>query len=408
MTRYTESSRARRKGVRYLQLPRLTAGLLPHSGRSTVRGEVTRLICNLQFAIRNLQFLLLAVLAALSTVLPCRAAASPHERQRTVLLDNALAFLRTQQNEDGSFGAVQPHLQTAVATLAFLSVESPPQGDDGRQIERAVAYLEKTSGPSGDLGDDLFRTESHAISATALMSGLEHVRDQELRARAAKKLYRAVRLLQQLQDRSSSSSSRGGWKMEGRKGSRNDRRASAWALLCYLAARKYGIEVRPANLERGVRFMVGAFKRQAKETDQIGGFSVDTEGLAVASISSMGGWVLARFDGREEDVRLNLAWLARHPIEWSGPNYFYTNFFRIRALKFSDPRGDQYRRAIQRLFTQIKDHQLPNGSVSLPPGNAQNTVAMGPVFSTAMSVLIVNAEHSRLVFDEDYRLRPRF
>ena len=383
----------------------------------------------------------LTVLAILSAVLPCRAASLPHERQRAVLLDNALAFLRTQQNEDGSFGAVQPHLQTAVAILAFLSVESPPQEDDRQLIERAVAYLDKTSRPSGDLGDDLFRTESHAISATALMSGLEHVRDQELRTRAAKKLYRAIRLLQQLQDRSSSSASRGGWKMEGRKGSRNDRRASAWALLCYLAARKYGIEVRSANTERAVRFMLGAFKRQAKEADQIGGFSVDTEGLAVASISSMGGWVLARFDGREEDVRQNLAWLARHPIEWSGPNYFYTNFFRIRALKFSDPRreallgferqkrgsvslpgadgipgglqssdprGAQYRRAILRIFTQIKDHQLPSGSVSFPPGNAQNTVAMGPVFSTAMSVLIVNAERSRLVFDEDYRLWPRF
>ena len=37
-------------------------------------------------------------------------------------LDNALAFLRSQQNADGSFGnAVQPHLQTAVALLAIVS-----------------------------------------------------------------------------------------------------------------------------------------------------------------------------------------------------------------------------------------------------------------------------------------------
>ena len=46
---------------------------------------------------------------------------------------------------------------------------------------------------------------------------------------------------------------------------------------------------------------------------------------------------------------------------------------------------------------------LGDGSVALPPGEAQNFVAMGRVFSTAMAVLLVQAGDSRLVADEDYR-----
>ena len=349
-----------------------------------------------------------AAAVALLVLPPVEPQELPPEEPLAVVLENGLDFLRRAQNQDGSFGSVQPHLQTSVAILAFLCVENPPGPETLSAIEKAVDYLERTSSASGDLGDDAFRTESHALGTTALTCALEQVRTPELRLRAAGKLQRALRLTQQMQDRSSASPSRGGWKMEGFQGDINDRRASAWALLSYLTALQYGIEVKPPFAERGVAFLMGSFKEQAEEADQVGGFSVDTEGLAVASISSMGGWAMSRFGGKEEHRRLNLGWLARHPVDWSGPNYFYANFFRVRALKFSDADGTQYARTMQRLFAQIKDHQGPDGSVGFPPGNAQNTVAMGPAFSTAMSVLILNVDRSRLAFDEDYRLEPLF
>jgi len=357
---------------------------------------------------RGRPLLLLAAGMALLVVPAVRSQEMPAEESLSVVLENALDFLRAAQNPDGSFGHVQPHLQTSLAILAFLSVESPPGPETLSIIQKAVDYLERTGSASGDLGDDAFRTESHALGTTALICALEHVRRPELRLRAARKIHRALRLTQRMQDRSSASPSRGGWKMEGFQGHLNDRRASAWALLSYLTALQYGMEVEPAYVERGVRFFMGSFKDKTAEADQVGGFSVDAEGLSVASISSMGGWVMARFEGKEEHRRMNLGWLARHPVDWCGPNYFYANFFRVRALKFSDTEGKQYSRTMQRLFAQIKDHQGPDGSVAFPPGNAQNTVAMGPAFSTAMSVLILNVDRSRLAFDEDYRLEPLF
>ncbi|MBI2193859.1 MAG: hypothetical protein HYU36_17925 [Planctomycetes bacterium] len=325
-----------------------------------------------------------------------------------VLLRNAMNYVRSQQQPDGSFGRPQPHLRTGLAMLSLLSLESQPGEGDRGFLQRAARYLLDTSPSNGDLGDEIFRTESHAAALTALLIGHEHFQTESLRADSAQIMARALRYTLQIQDRSSSSPSRGGWKMEGSKGQTNDRRASAWSLLACLTARLYGLDVPDAHVERGLHFLLGSFKDRADSPDSIGGFSVDTEGLAVELISSMGGWALVRFNGREEWSKKNLEWIARHPPAWSGPNYFYSAFFRLRTLKLEGTSNPLYVETRQRLFNQIADHQQADGSIAFPPGNAQNTIAMGPVFSTAMAILVLNLDDSRLPFDEIYPVTPHF
>ena len=120
----------------------------------------------------------------------------------------------------------------------------------------------------------------------------------------------------------------------------------------------------------------------------------------------MGGWFLQRDKDRVKAAALNLSWLERHPPTWTGPNYFYENFYRLRSLKFAKTGEAQFQRSFRQVFLQIREHQTPDGAVAFPPGNAQNTVAMGPVFSTALAVLILNVEQSALAFDQDWRLAP--
>ena len=329
-------------------------------------------------------------------------------RDLHVVLGNAVRYVRTQQNPQGGFGAVQPHLQTSLALLAMLSVTGEPPVADLDRIDRAVSYLVRMGARGGDLGDVVFRVESHALATTALLCAIRHLRDPERRRKASGTVRRAMRVTQRWQDRSRSSPARGGWKMEGRKGTENDRRASTWALVSYHTARQYGLAIKSAAVDRGVHFLLGSFKKTAPKPDQVGGLSVDTQGLAVASISAMGGWALQRLTRDRSMARKNIDWLVMHPAVWSGPNYFYTSFFRVRTLAFADPTGEHLARCLRRLFHQIRDHQQPDGSITFPPGNAQNTVTMGPVFSTSLAVLILNVENSRLVFDEDYRVRPLF
>ena len=336
------------------------------------------------------------------------AGESVQPEELAVVRDNALEFLRLQQDETGGFGSEQRQLQTALSTLALLCASATPTAADRACVNKAVAFLVQAGHRSGDLGDDAFRTESHSLALVALLCAIPQVRDEALRQQVAKTVSRALRLSQRWQDRSSSSVARGGWKMEGREGKTNDRRATAWALLSYRTAGLYGLAVKTANQDRALGFLLGSLKRTADNPEQVGGLSVDAEGLAVASISAMGGWHLQCWRAAGEDAKLNAQWLARHLPVWSGPNYFYTTFFHLRALGRADPRGREFSRALRTVFLQIREHQGKDGAVGFPPGNAQNTVAMGPVFSTALAVLILNIQNSRLVFDEDYRLPSLF
>ena len=325
------------------------------------------------------------------------------------LIQNALAFIRSRQNADGSFGnQTQPHLQTGLAMLALLSSQAALSKEDAHCIEQAAAYLEKMAATSGDLGDREYVTESHAVATLALLSAIEHLRAPELKLSVAAKVTRAVQWLERIQDRGTAPQIQGGWKMEGSEGRANDRRASAWALLALYAARQAGWPVKEAGFNRGVQYLLGSFKNPDAEARQVGGLSVDAEGMAVESISAMGGWFLARCQPGTERVEQNQQWLIRNPPGWTGPNYFSANFFRIRALKFGDRSRQEYERTRQRLRTQLADHRRADGAVDLPPGNAQNTLDMGPVFSTSLAVLIVNVDESRLSFDEDYRVTPLF
>ena len=322
---------------------------------------------------------------------------------------NAVAYVRGHQNADGSFGGkAQPNLQTAAAMLALMSPGAVLTDADRQQIERAAAWLEKAASSGGELGDRVFVTESHALATLALLCSLDRIRAQGIREAVARRAAQGVQWLERTQDRGSASAMQGGWRMGGTESRANDRRATAWALLALYAARQAGLSVKDANLDRGVRYMLGAFKEKDPDPRQTGGFSVDAEGLAVEAMSAMGGWLLTQYGAGDESRAANQRWLAQHMPGWTGPNYFYANFFRARALKFGDRDGKEYRRTRDRLRTQIKDRQQPDGSVDFPPGSAQNDLDMGPVFSTSFAVLILNVDESRLFFDEDFRVRPLF
>lgn len=325
-----------------------------------------------------------------------------------VTVANAAAFLRTRQHADGGFGAAQPQLTTAVVTLALLSLNNPPTDEDRHVIERAVANLMTGGTRQGDLGDREFKTESHALATLALLTALPQLQSEELRRETAAAVSQAVRLLQRWQDRSTASRERGGWKMGGAEGRENDRRASVWALLTLYTGHLYGLDIHQANLERGRHYLLGSYKDEVTDPDQLGGFSVDADGLAVSLLSSMGGWVLIRMADQPEAVTANRNWLNRHPPNWTGPNWFYENFFRLRTLHHPHTPDNDAERVLRRIYPIVRENQRPDGSIGFPPGNARNTIAIGPTFSTAFAILILNADNSRLVFDQLFRAKPPF
>ena len=322
--------------------------------------------------------------------------------RRVAVIEAGLKFLARSQNPDGSFGTAQPHLQTGLATLAFLS--------SGRMAEPAVpaaaAWLLQYSGEDGFLGDEEFPMESHAVCALALSELRGMVSDPKLAARVAARAVRAMDYALAAQDKAIGAEFYGGWKADP-KTKVNDRRVTAWFLLLLRSASLRGAEVPRGALSRALLFMEGSQKvpEAGKTFDKadVGGFSYDATGLPVVSITGAG---LATMSGFDRDIKrrdLALQWLRENRPIWYGPNFYYTHFFTSRALAREARRGteagkqlDQYAQA---LWEMLRDHQNADGSFQLPPANAENTRRMGGTYATAMAVLILNAQRQLMPID---------
>jgi len=96
------------------------------------------------------------------------------------------------------------------------------------------------------------------------------------------------------------------------------------------------------------------------------------------------------------------SWLVRHPPNWYGPHFYPTHFFAVRALyRTRSPNGGKaFNDYFQRVVRMLRERQAPDGSFPFPPGEGSPTVAMGPGYSTAMAILILNVDRGFLPVDQ--------
>ena len=317
-------------------------------------------------------------------------------------VDSGLAFLARSQLPDGSVGTVQPHLQTGLTILAFLSSGRTPDGDAGSPIPPACRWLLEFSGEDGFLGDAEFPMESHAVCALALGELRGMLREPKLPDRASRALNYALAA----QDKAVGADFYGGWKADP-KDKLCDRRVTAWHLLVLHGAALRGAKIPASALSRALMFMEGSQRvpatgRTIEKTD-LGGFSYDATGLPIVSITGAGLAVMSLY-GRDLERRdLALAWLRNNRPLWYGPNFYTTHFFTGRALAWEARRTaearSQHAAYARAIWDMLRDHQNPDGSFQIPPGNAENTKRMGATYATAMAVLVLNVHRQLLPLD---------
>jgi hypothetical protein len=331
----------------------------------------------------------------------------PYRAQRLEITRSALDFLSRSANPDGSFGASHRRLQTSLVLLAFLAAgERPGEAPYGQMLTDAYRWLLSARSVTGFAGDKELPTESHAVAGLAFTEltgmGANSEDDRKLREAALAALQHTL----DTQDKAFGGRYNGGWKAEARD-KLNDRKASAWQMVFIKAAGYSGARVPAGAVLRGTEFMKGSFKGESEKHNKrdVGGFSYDAEGLPVRSISAAGTYCMEQFHDSRSDRTLGAKWLAANPPVWTGPHFYFTEFFAVRALRLnalSDggkearDRFDDYFRKVTAL---LREQQRPDGSFALPPGNAEYTKQMGPVYATAMAVLILNCDRNLLPSD---------
>lgn len=338
---------------------------------------------------------------------PLSAPADPYRAQRAQMTRNALEFLAHSANADGSFGSSCRRHQTGLVLLAFLSAgHRPGEGQYGDMLTGAYRWLLGSQAVTGFAGDKELPTESHAVAGLAFAEligmGVTPEDDRKLYAAASAALGQTL----ETQDKAYGGRYNGGWKAEPRA-KLNDRKASAWQLAFIRAMGYCGTNVSRGSVLRGVEFMKGSFKPEGEGFNKhdVGGFSYDAEGLPVRSISAAGFYCMELFGQPARERALAAGWLAANPPIWSGPHFYDSEFFGVRALRlrrYSDGSEEAARRFEQyfRKVTDIlRDQQLPDGSFGVPPGNAEYTKEMGATYATPMAVLILNCDRGLLPID---------
>jgi len=331
----------------------------------------------------------------------------PYRRQRIEMTKNALDFLVSAANPDGSFGSSRQRLQTGAAVLAFLAAgERPGAGARGDVIARACRWLLNSSGATGFVGDKESPTESHAIAALALCQLV----GMGMSAEEDRKLYKAsldaLEYTLRSQDKAYGGRYSGGWTPEPRS-KVNDRKASGWQMAFIHAMQCAGTNIPKSAILRGSAFMMASFKRKDEQTSKydIGGFSYDADGLPVVAISAAGFYCMEAFGEPATERQLASEWFTNNPPVWNGPHFYDAQFFAVRALKLhASSSGDEkarerFREYMREVTEVLRNQQRPDGSFDVPPGNAEYTKEMGATYATPMAVLVLNCDRNLLPMD---------
>ena len=343
--------------------------------------------------------------AAPSSILPKTAGEIARIRDQELrrdMVERGLKYMLGIQ-KDGALGDSRPKAVTALFLLACLS--SGHQLDDpvyGSAMQAAADWLLKNS-PQSFLGGTDEPNEDHALAAIACLelAGTGHNSNRNLAL--YKKARAALEYSLQAQDKSADAAYGGGWRTDEK--TRSDERVlSTWFLLELRGAQLRDESVPKSTIERAKEY-IGASQKTAPDAkpDEKGGFSVDAAGLPVRNVTGAGLFTFTLFgDERDADkVRLAKAWLQAHPPRWHGPHFYPAQFFAVRGLQHTqtaaadDPFGPYFKKLVRILH----ERQDADGSFPFPPGHGQPVLAMGPGYSTALAILILNVDRGFLPLD---------
>jgi len=340
------------------------------------------------------------VFLLLSSDLP---AEQPHllQREREEMTERALQYLAGQV-KDGRLGEKRPKAVTAVFILSALSAGvTPDESPAGKAVlESADWLLSQSAGAS--LGGTAEPHADHALVALALQQLVGVCDGEKLNRALYAKSLEALQYSLEVQDKGTQAKYKGGW-TSSPQATVNDRMLTSWFLLQLRGAGLWQAKISKSSLRRASAFVLASQKGpDAPKENERGGFSVGADGLTVRSSTAAGAIVLALFNKDPEKRAAVSDWLKRTPPRWYGPDFFNTGVFAARALwrtRETDG-GTIFNQYFSKLTRLLRERQQSNGSFPFPPGHGGPIVAMGPAYSTAMAILILNVDRGSLPLDQ--------
>lgn len=331
------------------------------------------------------------------------APASPFQRDDVDLaLDRAIAFLMTQQKEDGSIHSGRHETtMTALALMAMASVGVQPvdPGPEGQSMQKALEYVlrEDRQDEQGYFGaKDGGRMYGHGIVTLMLteMLGMSHsdAHDQRLHESCQK----AIDLILSSQKEQKPVLARGGWRYNPNS-TDSDLSASVWQLMALRSAKNDGLDVPASAIHNAVEYLKRSYSspldRNGQPSDAAGGFCYEPGRRNPTYTMTAAGLLAMQVCGQYDSPLVAGAadWLLAHPPKWKERFCLYGTYYYAQGMY---QKGGMHAQTARQLVQEmLLEHQAADGS-----WESQNSEerGAGKVYCTAMAVLSLSVKYHYL------------
>ena len=252
-------------------------------------------------------------------------------------VEQGLAWLATQQQEDGSFKTIesgQPAI-TALCLMAFLAQgESPVNGKRQEQLSKAIEYIVKQQKPNGLISTaapaavPIPRTRSlvgetasynHAISALALTEAYGQCNAEQAKTMMPA-IEKAIAATVEMQNWAGKRIiDEGGWRyLDVRyENGDSDLSLTSWHLMFLRSARNAGFDLPVKSIEAGAQYVENCFLNQ--EDRQVHAYMPGERWKCTPAMAAAGVLALAHAGKHNsKEAKLSGDWILKHDFS----NYF--------------------------------------------------------------------------------------
>ena len=292
-----------------------------------------------------------------------------------------LAFLRSRQNNDGSFAAGQYGRNVAVCSLAGMAFmangSTPGRGAYGRDVNRCVSYVLNNAHDSGFIVSDAVShgpMYGHGFATLFLAEAYGMYPDTMVR----EKLANAVELIINTQNEE------GGWRYEPKR-QEADISVTICQVMALRAARNAGIFVPNETIDRCIDYV-----KRSQNAD--GGFMYMLSQPGDSRFPRSAAGIVALYSAgiyEGEEIERGLDYLMKHVPRSDAPqrdsHYFYGHYYAVQAMWQAG--GERWRDWYPAVHDALLARQTPEGSWF---------DSISPEYGTAMACIILQMPNNYL------------
>jgi len=317
-------------------------------------------------------------------------------------VDKAIAFLITQQREDGAvYDGQNDTTMTSLSIMAMAGVGIQPgdPGREGRAMHTALAFVlrDDRQDAQGYFGSkDGSRMYGHGITTLMLTEMLGMGVDQEQDQLVHTRCQKAIDLILSSQKHNKSHRYEGGWRYNPNS-SDADLSVTIWQLMALRSAKNDGLQVPAGAIREAVEYLQRSYAstldRNGLPDNRASGFCYTPGQNRPTYAMTAAGLLAMQVCGEYESPLVVGAadWLSEHPPKWKDRFFFYGTYYYAQGMY---QRGGEHAKAAQALVQDILlEKQKDDGSWQAENGSESR---VGRVYATALAVLSLSVKYHYL------------